>query len=218
MMNGCPARRAFTLIELLVVIAILAMLATLLIPAVSQGLQAAYASDCKNVLRQTGTAVSSFRDDNDNYYPPGKGRNGLWYQQSSWANGDQSALRTWIAPYLGTEKVTNAVDTFFRCKAALRNMDPKLGSAYVANHAARVSATEKISVWGIKDAAAPLNHPKREASVQPDQYMLSDFDQIMGGTGFGNYNALPRLVSHRTYRNALFFDLSVKPRPLSEGI
>lgn len=61
--------RAFTMIELLVVVAIIAILASLLLPALRNAQEAAKASDCVNNLRQVYTAFAMFANDNDDYFP-----------------------------------------------------------------------------------------------------------------------------------------------------
>lgn len=63
-------RHGFTLIELLVVVAIIAIMASLLLPAISMAQSAARSTKCGSNLRQIYIGVTGFASDNNDEVPP----------------------------------------------------------------------------------------------------------------------------------------------------
>lgn len=98
MHNRTKTRHAFTLIELLVVIAIIAILAGMLLPALSKAKAKGKQTYCYNNLKQMGLAMIMYSDDSNGVVP--RGNDPFWWQV--------------YIPYLGGSKATR--DQYGRVK------------------------------------------------------------------------------------------------------
>ena len=90
-------RRGFTLIELLVVIAIIAILAAILFPVFARARENARKANCLSNLKQIGTGMLMYAQDNDEHLPVG----GYYEILQAWPNSlDTMTWRALVQPYL----------------------------------------------------------------------------------------------------------------------
>jgi len=106
----------FTLIELLVVIAILAILASLLLPAMGGAKAKAHQAACVNHLRQLTLCWTMYADDNDGRLPPNEA-SGEVSLAGSWIEGDAKTDTTARNIEKGILYPYNRSVAFYRCPA-----------------------------------------------------------------------------------------------------
>ncbi len=115
-----PRAGAFTLIELLVVIAIIAILASMLLPALGKARQRARATTCMNNERQIWMALRFYNEDNHDYFPPAEARVREGGSILAWSgilsSHNYVPYPTGLRKSL-TSKIPGLANNFFRCPA-----------------------------------------------------------------------------------------------------
>jgi len=98
--------RAFTLIELLVVIAIIALLMAILLPTLQRVRNQARAMVCQANLKQWGTTLALYTEDNQGRFPAGGvGTDGLWLLRGVFLSGDDPNADPGALHHFGTRGI-----------------------------------------------------------------------------------------------------------------
>jgi prepilin-type N-terminal cleavage/methylation domain-containing protein/prepilin-type processing-associated H-X9-DG protein len=226
------SKNGFTLVELLVVMAVIAILASLLLPALSMAKGQAYKTQCINNFKQLGVTLQLYTDDHSGQLP-----GPVWlgfYEEFD--NVDFTRMPYYMATYMGL-RAANATPQFAplaRCPSAARKWKSPSSSQPLMSNYVPLSymASPQITNVNTSVVTRPFGYPYTQppfntGTNEPPKFLreiasptlfwaLTDVDQLNGFAAAYYYEFLPPDPVHGNVRNQLFFDWHVSAVPVGD--
>jgi prepilin-type N-terminal cleavage/methylation domain-containing protein/prepilin-type processing-associated H-X9-DG protein len=215
--GGSLRKAGFTLIELLVVVAVIAILASMILPAIAKAKQKAHQTGCLSNLKQIGLAIHMYADDNEDTLP-GPVFAGA---RASYDINSSTELIWFIAENIGAPppSTKTAVADVFVCPGYLRSA-PGLTSmigrkCYLLNDDVDPSPINRAPPFGypIAPIANPLKLSAFDTYEPPSSvFAITDVDKANVNPAVSWWSDLPYQPVHGAVRNQLFFDWHVEAK------
>jgi prepilin-type processing-associated H-X9-DG protein/prepilin-type N-terminal cleavage/methylation domain-containing protein len=171
---------AFTLIELLVVISVIAVLASMLLPALSAAKATAYQVACLNNQKQLALATTLYVDEHEEFLPPMQDYLVLQRIETSW--------RPYLFPYVGGK--ARVYDCPVERKDVYSNGDPAIVGRFVRDEISIPGSIGAVNVhWTTGGAQPPFGRPAGYENNLCRSAMLEIPTQvILFGDGHSDYD------------------------------
>lgn len=219
-------RQAFTLIELLVVIAIIALLISILLPALAKSNRAAKATACMSNMRVMAQALQMYADNNDGRFPTvgfAHGGAGVveelaWYNTMVKEYGDQRVLRCpsdlsphWTTPVSGSTnrfRLLSYASNYYMTGEIMGTQD-----LLVMTRIPRPSTTGYWMELAERGQFAAADHVHPETWFADPKRLASEEMEIERHDGRANYAMIDGHAEPRTFEQTYDIDIANSQLP-----